>query len=267
VTDDQRHHSGAGVRPGDAASGDWREVAEALNALGESIAHATTAAIDNEENRRRLRELSDGLAALSRRVVETVETAVTTPEAREVGPAAVQAAETVGDVGTQVARQVPPHVLNVIQATNEKFRQAAEQFKTPVPEVPAETVSADTAPLVLPVGPVGEASGEPAETDRSLEAEHEVSIHAWLFPEEAGVPIAPAAEPATPAPPAAPVTAPETKVSPVDAVRVAHERFQAERKAAEAAAAASVEKAHTAQSGEVPRPVLTPPSDDDAPLW
>jgi hypothetical protein len=52
----------------------------------------------------------------------------------------------------------------------------------------------------------------------------------------------------------------------LEAVRVAHERFLAERKAAEDSAAAALQKTHGAE-GHVHRPPVSPPSDDDAPLW
>lgn len=323
MSDDPRDDSArdtAGARP----PGDWREVADALNSLGESIARATNAAVDDEENRRRLRELSEGLAALSRRVGESVadasrapvaaaaarDTAPARPEVRDIEQAVVQAAEAVREAGETAAEQARPHVLHAIQLANEKFRHAAEQWeKPPEPEVvpepqPAGPAAAAATPVAqaTPPGP----SAPPAEPA-------ELSIHAWLFPEEsapAGGPVSesspetavaptaappeatvslvPAAMPGTlaltaaslmpapegqPAAQSAPAVEPESGAAAhvsrerLDAVRVAHERFLVERRAAEGAASEALLKAHAAASEPHQPPLPAPPSDEDAPLW
>ena len=64
--------SGVTRRPkGTSPVGDWRDVAVALDTLGDSIARATVAAVENEEIRTRLRDLAEGLAALALRVSAT----------------------------------------------------------------------------------------------------------------------------------------------------------------------------------------------------
>jgi len=211
------------------ASGDWAEVADALNTLGASISRATKAAVDNEENRRRLRELSEGLATLARHAGASIETAAATPEGGQVQKVVVQAAETVreaGDkavetvreAGDKAAEQLRPHVLSAVQAANEKFRKAAEQW-----EVPEKPTPEAEGPTTVEATPSSAASDVLGETPAS----------------EASAPQAPSAPEFSPIP-----------VGRLEAIKIAHERFVAERKAAEEAATASKAAAGTAD--EVP---------------
>lgn len=206
---------GPGAGAGDAsglATGDWAEVADALNTLGASIARATLAAVDNEENRRRLRELSEGLASLARRAGESVETVAATPEGERAKAVVVQAAESVREVGGQAAEQLRPHFISALQSANEKFRKAAEQWETP--EKPAVEVV------------------EPASAFADLA--EPVSEPAAKAPAAPETPVA-----AAPSVPSRTFETGPVSTDKLDAVRIAHERFVAERKAAEAAAAAA----------------------------
>lgn len=272
----------AGSDPG----GDWAQVAEALNTLGASIARATVAAVDNEENRRRLRELSDGLASLARRAGESIETAAASPEGEQVRAAVVHAAETIREAGDKAAEtvreagdkaqeQLRPHVLSAINSANEKFRQAAAQWEvkpTPVVEPPVEP-AAETGLVKVP-----ENTTTLVVTEASTEAPAAVTTVAPVGARTAEPTPAPVAAPATESV-ATPVPARVFESVPVsveklDAVRVAHERFVAERKAAEAAAAASkaaagapAEEPLLEESVIGPEPVAESTDSDDSPLW
>jgi hypothetical protein len=237
MSDEPAKESPAGT--GDASGGDWREVTEALNALAASVGRATKAAMENEENRRRLQELGDGLASLARKVGESVDAAAATPEGRQVKEAVVRAAETVRDAGDKAAEQLRPHVLSAVEAANEKFRRAAEQWEKPAEPAPAPAAE----PVVAPAGaPTAATANEP----------------------EPSPVVAPAAPEFTPVP-----------TGRLEVIRMAHERFLAERKLAEAAAAASLDAAKAAKGpaastpGEAPSAVdvANAPSDDDLKLW
>jgi len=228
-------------------AGDWAEVADALNTLGASIARATKAAVDNEENRRRLRELSEGLASLAQKAGESIETAAATPEGQRVKAVVVQAAETVREVGDKAADHARPHFVSALQAANEKFRKAAEQWEVPVEPAPAaaEPVPAPVAGYVA-FADLAEPAPESAPTGTP-------EVAATVAP-EAPAPEALAPEaPAAPAPyvPSRAFEATPVSTDKLEAVRIAHERFVAERKAAEEAATAA--KAAAGASDEVPR--------------
>lgn len=208
-------------------AGDWAEVIEALNSLGSSIGRATKAAVDDDENRRRMRELRDGLESLAARLGESLEGAAASPEGQRVKEAATAAVATVAEAGAQVAEEIRPHVLDAVRAANERFKQAAEQWESGAPQSAGVTpqpspadggVPGDTAPAQgaePPVPPSTSAAAEPAAPER-----HDTAPIA-VAPEEA--PPAAGLDPAK-----------------LDAVRSAAERFKSERKAAEEAAAAAV---------------------------
>ena len=126
---------------GTTAQGDWRDVAAALDTLGDTIARATAAAVENEEIRTRLRDLAEGLAALSLRVSASLGEiagsgdAGSRPLARPYAPARPD--------------QFRPQVLDAVSAANEKFRRAAEDWDNPTEQMaPVAAVAPVRAPIV-----------------------------------------------------------------------------------------------------------------------
>lgn len=241
MSDDVRETPGP-----DAPRDDWREVVEALNALGESIGRATRAAVDDDENRRRLRELRGGLEALALRLGES-SGRVAPPEGMRVQEAVVEAATTAGEAATAVAasservvEDVRPEMVNAFRQATAKFKQAADTYDkpasggvppmAPTPGVPAAVLAAAwsaPAPSFAPVptpavpAPVEPAAGAGDVTVMASDTAAAVPVHAD--------------EPAAPAPVAdAGQLAPDL----LQAVRATNDRFQAERKAAVEAAAA-----------------------------
>jgi len=177
VIDDPRSshaHSRAGD-PGPGESGPWHDVSEALNSLGETIARATTEVVEDDENRRRMRELSDGLASLARRLGDAAGGVLETPvaamadraasrleePAREIGGRVAQAAVEAGGVAAAAAAQVSeagervvdelrPAVLDALRVANEKFRAVEVEFdkttgssETPAPAATPAPVAAE----------------------------------------------------------------------------------------------------------------------------
>jgi hypothetical protein len=316
VTDDHREAAAGGQRSEPDLSGEWGHVADALTALAASIAGATKPAVDADDTRRRLRELSEGLVALSARVAGEPAAAVSAPAAPDLGEtiafpvvAARVGEPHVAGFATLAEPESEPGeprvVLPAVLAATAKFRLAAEEpepMLAPAPEQLAMPTEVVVTAQPMAAAPAAEGAG----------LEGEVSIRDWLFPEdesasvagESGEPAAPSAasnvaesspavtppvEPLTltagsvaapaaggvaPAevsaavamPPAAGAGANAPLTLGLEAVRVAHERFLAERKAAEEAAEAALQKTHEAED-HVHRPPVSPPSDDDAPLW
>lgn len=191
---------------------EWHEVTEALNALGASITRASATTTTDDENRRHMRELAEGLAALALRLeaaagappfasepeLPGVETPVAQPAPREAASPAVD---------------VPPAMLSAFQVAHQRFRaaeaaarpeaaaatvapasdsleaQVAEQVVTPVEQaeqasvtgsfkaVIAEKVTSLLEGVATRVGVAGVPDEQPDE--------QETSIQEWLFPEGA----------------------------------------------------------------------------------
>lgn len=195
---------------------DWREVADALKNLGEAIDRAGRTPVGEDEHRRRMRELSEGLASLAASIGASAEgPTVSERAARPVGMTAAPLSS--AETPSESAAEPPPEVLNAIMAANEKFRQAAQRFEHP------EAAACVTTPF--PPLPTGTTVPAPVVPQPSAERVTTPS---------------PAPSSAAPVAPAVSVTAQPAKVSSLDrlnAIRAAHERFATERRAAEEAAA------------------------------
>jgi hypothetical protein len=216
--------------------GDWRDVAVALDTLGDSIARATVAAVENEEIRTRLRDLAEGLAALALRVSATL--------GEISGSSEVDSRPLARPYAPAPADQFRPQVLDAVGVANEKFRRAAEDWDSPTQEM--APVAPVRAPIVAgAVAPV--AFGTPGSP---LPAQSAAASFA-AAPTVAMPPVAPAA-PARSA-------AAGMGLSPdrLAAVKAASERFAAERREAEEAAA-------VAATAPAPEPFAPAPDGIDA---
>jgi hypothetical protein len=242
--------SGAPKPDGSTPAGDWREVTEALDALGESITRAMRCAVENDEYRRRIRELRDGLAYLAIRIGEPSAAAAPQPAAWTAPPA-------------------QPPGLDAFRVANEKFRQGAGAWDGPATPGQTAPISVEGTPSwALPAAAAGAAAGgaalgaAPSAVPVPAPAVGGASV--WATPAAQPAPSvwAASATPATPSvqaaaaayvsPFATPAAVPAASVAPavpatppapedlLNAVRVANERFQAERAAATAAAAAAM---------------------------
>jgi hypothetical protein len=188
--------------------GEWADVVEALNALGDRIERVKSAG--GGDDAQRLRELADGLAALARRIAEPAvpgQTAAFTriepvePVAASlcVHPEPIPHEFAIEDAGVPVTEELRPHVMEALRSVNEKFRQAGAWE-------PLESTPAAAAPVAARV-PV------PSAVAASV----------------------PAVEPPASPVPTGPIAPPPDRMA---VVKAARERFAAERLAAEQAAAA-----------------------------
>ena len=246
---------------GTTAVGDWRDVAEALETLGDTIARATAAAVENEEIRTRLRDLAEGLAALSLRVSASL--------GEIAGSGEVDARPLARPYAPVRHDQFRPQVLDAVSAANEKFRRAAEDWENPTQEMAPVAPVARVAPVVPVRAPIVAGAVAP------------VAFATPNAQTPAAFAAAPTIEmPAVSARPAAPVSAAAAGLSPdkLAAVKAASQRFAAERREAEESAAVvappaapapapaedGIESwlaAAPAQAPEVAQPVIeTPPA-------
>lgn len=81
----------------------WTEVGEQLAALGQSIAGAFNATVQNEENRSRAQELKERMDS---------------------------AGASLKLAGTRTAEQVRPHILSALKAANEELRKLTERMES-----------------------------------------------------------------------------------------------------------------------------------------
>ena len=221
---------------------DWRAVVDALGALGESITRASHGSTDDVENRRRLRDLADGLAALARQVGDAA-SAPSAP-ATEVSVAcepSVPSLSAYDAVGVPVSDELRPKVLSALRAANEKFKQGG---------VPAgATAAMAPLPSTIPSPIAAWLRAQPAaETVPTPSAQ--MSIDSFLEPVAEAAPDEPVGPPAVP-------------VDRLVAVKATHERFVEERHAAEAVAAARAQAAESLMAPLAPESVSHEPQPEE----
>jgi hypothetical protein len=313
--------------PAHDTAAEWRAVTDALNALGDSIARASAAPVDDDESRRRMRELSEGLASLAARLGTAAGTPVHSPSAAVPTAPPVVSTPVVEAPPVPTSSEAPPSVRDAFLLATEKFRAAENAERATVSSATIEAVTAAPAQAPLPIETAPAPATQPVSAEQveaasvtgsfkaviagkvssfigaaanrvgvqlsgaeeSAEEQPEPSIQEWLYPE--GLPEAelqvdselePApgmAEPAAAAQPesTAPAEAPESSgtpqpavpaepLSPEDVLRVAHERFKAERRSAVESANKAREFAAAHRKGKHPAQPA-PPSDDTPPLW
>ena len=89
----------------------WQEVGQQFRALGESLATAVRAALENEETRRHMQELQTGLKAMINEVDQAVRDVAASPEGQRVRTEVEKAA--------QAARATGQHALQEANLTSD----------------------------------------------------------------------------------------------------------------------------------------------------
>lgn len=160
--------------PAEDTGAQWRAVTEALNALGDSIARASAAPVADDESRRRMRELSEGLASLAAKL-NTASHANAQPAV--AAPAAVQAPVATAPPSQApisfeaapiaTSSEAPPSVRDAFLLATEKFRAAETADRAAVSPATIEAVTAaPSTPGLLPVEPVPETVTEPVSAEQ-----------------------------------------------------------------------------------------------------
>ncbi|MCJ7533123.1 MAG: hypothetical protein MUO64_19140 [Anaerolineales bacterium] len=132
--------------PSKAPGGNWEEVGQQFQALGESLAAAFRTAWENEENRQQMQNMKAGLEQMVNQVSQAIKDSAASPAGQQVRGEAKKVASTLRTAGEQTAQEVRPHLLTALRQIEEELQklinrmeqQAEPAVKTPEGEASAE---------------------------------------------------------------------------------------------------------------------------------
>jgi len=111
--------SGQKSSPDDA----WQEVGRQFQILGETIAQAFRASVNDEETRRRMQTMQSSLHSMVNEVDRAIEDTMKSPSAQEARAEAQKAAEVLRDAAEQTVQEIRPHLLAALKQVNEELRK------------------------------------------------------------------------------------------------------------------------------------------------
>lgn len=111
----------------------WREVGQQFQALGESLAAAVRATLENEETRRHMQELQTGLKAMINEVDQAVRDAATSPEGQRVRAEVERATQSARVAGQQALQEAQPHLIMALRQVTAELQKLISRLEEPQP--------------------------------------------------------------------------------------------------------------------------------------
>jgi hypothetical protein len=113
------------------ASDSWKDVGQQFQVLGQSLAAAMRAAWQNEEARRRMQDVQNGVESMVNEVGQAFKDAANTPQGQQLRQEASKAADNVQNAVEQTAQEVRPHLVSALQQVNRELQRIADQLNKP----------------------------------------------------------------------------------------------------------------------------------------
>ncbi len=121
-----------------SSSDPWREVGQQFEALGQSLAAAFRTAVNNEENRRRMHQMQDGLESMVTEVNRAIHETVDSPQGQQVRNDVERTAENLRSATEQAVQEVRPQLLTALKQATQELEKLVERMEKPKnPEGPA----------------------------------------------------------------------------------------------------------------------------------
>jgi hypothetical protein len=111
----------------------WQEVGQQFRALGESLATAVRAALENEETRRHMQELQTGLKAMINEVDQAVRDVAASPEGQRVRTEVEKAAQAARTTGKQAFQEAQPHLVSALRQVTSELQKLISRLEEPEP--------------------------------------------------------------------------------------------------------------------------------------
>lgn len=119
------------TRPDASTSEAWREVGQQFQALGRSLAAAFHTAVNDEENRQRMRQMQDGLESLVTDINQAIRTASESPQGQQVRSEAEKAAANLRSATEETYQDVRPQLVNALKQVTRELEKLAERMDRP----------------------------------------------------------------------------------------------------------------------------------------
>ena len=116
---------------GGAGSGgeEWKAVVAELNALGEAISRWVTAAVADEDNKRRVAEFRERIEGYAAKVGDVAKDAVDSEVGKSFKEAADKTGEAFRKAGDKVSEEAAPKAASAFRGFADKLRDAAERLE------------------------------------------------------------------------------------------------------------------------------------------
>ena len=101
----------------------WQDVGKQFQKLGESLSSDSQRAWENEDNRRTLHNLSEGLKTLANDVGQALDDAAASDEGQRMRQEVEKAAKSASEVGAEACRDVRPHVVSVLNRASTELQK------------------------------------------------------------------------------------------------------------------------------------------------
>lgn len=121
----------------------WREVGQQFRTLGDSLATAVRNSLDNEETRRHLHEMRDGLQAMADEIDRVIREAGESPQGQQVRQEVERAAESLRTAGEQAWDEARPHLLSGLQQLNTELDRLVQRMGQSKADADAEVPPED----------------------------------------------------------------------------------------------------------------------------
>jgi hypothetical protein len=146
MSEEQAQTQETSSEPSKTHGGNWEEVGQQFQALGESLAAAFRTAWENEDNSQQMQKMKAGLEEMVNQVSQAIKDSAASPAGQQVRSEVKKAASTLRTAGEQTAHEVKPHLLTALRQIEEELQklinrmeqQAEPAAKTTEGEAPAE---------------------------------------------------------------------------------------------------------------------------------
>ncbi len=154
--EDTQHSEGTYPSSGDA----WQEVGKQFQALGDSLATAFRAAWYDEQNRKRVQDMRQGIEQMLNEVGKALDETARSPQVQQAKSEAKKTADSVRGASEQTFQEVRPQIVSALRQLNNELHKfverleskssaSAEQGGTP-DETPNTPPSSAAAPSEVP---------------------------------------------------------------------------------------------------------------------
>jgi hypothetical protein len=107
----------------------WREVGQQFQALGQSLAAAFRTSVNDEENRRRMRQMQDGLESMVSEVNKAIHDAAESPKGQQVRSDVEKTAENLRAAGEEAVQEVRPQLLTALKQVTQELQKLVERME------------------------------------------------------------------------------------------------------------------------------------------
>jgi hypothetical protein len=128
----------------------WQEVGKQFQALGESLATAFRAAWTDEQNRKRVQDMRQGVEQMLNDVGKALDETAKSPQMQQARTEAKRAAESMRVAGEQTYQELRPQIVSALRQLNTEL----QKFVVRMESKSAESAKANGTPAEMPAAPV-----------------------------------------------------------------------------------------------------------------